>query len=380
GGDDLHHDPVLDRPGGAGRRRSPAAPPDGGAAAERGDRLLPRLPARGPQGRAPGGRPGGGLGARGRARCLLPQADHARRPPARGRRGRRGRLGDPGRHPAGHPRPGGARRPRPSRPTPPAPQPGPPVVAVAGWGTQVVIQRATPVPAAPAGPGQAVPSPLDDAAVFMRGTHKPRRPKRDAVIEAARIALAQGRNLFGEGRGADLQDLLLRRCDDPIGGIIGCHLLLVAMDANGVVDPARAELFDTPVRTLRHLVGPAPPGGGAVALGATDPELVPAGPFTAPPMFARGWQLMTDASYDRPDLIPAELWARVHASIALGGSLVWSVDKQSRALHAEQLAQWVKRYSAEPRSRGPEPMPEAARAAARQAHIPAAAAAGLLGD
>ncbi len=253
------------------------------------------------------------------------------------------------------------------------------VVAVAGWVTQVVIQRATPVPAAPAGPGQAVPTPLDDAAVFMRGTHKPRRPKRDAVIEAARIALAQGRNLFGEGRGADLQDLLLRRCDDPIGGIIGCHLLLVAMDANGVVDPARAELFDTAVRTLRHLVGPDHPDVAALSLRATDPELVPAGPFTAPPMFARGWQLMTDASYDRPDLIPAELWDRVHASIALGPFLVWSVDKKSRALHAEQLAQWVKRYSAEPRSRGPEPMSEAARAAARQAHIPAAAAAGLLG-
>jgi len=253
------------------------------------------------------------------------------------------------------------------------------VVAVAGWATQVVIQRATPVPAAPAGPGQAAPTPLDDAAVFMRGTHKPRRPKRDAVIEAARIALAQGRNLFGEGRGADLQDLLLRRCDDPIGGIIGCHLLLVAMDANGVVDPARAELFDTAVRTLRHLVGPDHPDVVALSLRATDPELVPAGPFTAPPMFARSWQLMTDASYDRPDLIPAQLWDRVHASMVLGPFLVWAVDSQSRALHAEQLAQWVRRYSAEPRSRGPEPMPEATRAAARQAHIPAAAAAGLLG-
>jgi hypothetical protein len=151
------------------------------------------------------------------------------------------------------------------------------------------------------------------------------------------------------------------------------------MDANGVVDPARAELFDTAVRTLGHLVGPDHPDVAALSLRATDPELVPAGPFTAPPMFARGWQLMTDASYDRPDLIPAELWDRVHASIALGPFLVWAVDEQSRALHADQLAQWVKRYSAEPRSRGPEPMPETARAAARQAHIPAAAAAGLLG-
>jgi hypothetical protein len=274
------------------------------------------------------------------------------------------------------------------------------VVAVAGWVTQVVIQRALPVPAAAAGQGQ-VPTPLDDAAVFMRATHKPRRPKRDAMIEAARIALAQGRNLFGEGRGADLQDLLLRRCDDPIGGIIGCHLLLVAMDANGAVDPGRAELFDSGVRNLRHLVGPDHPDVAALSLRATDPELVPTGPFTAPPIFARSWQLMTDASYDRPDLVPAELWDRVHASIVLGPFLVWAVDKQSRAFHAEQLTQWVKRYAAEQPAaapapapspaaslgvgppaaaapaREPGPLPEAARDAARQAHIPAAAAAGL---
>jgi hypothetical protein len=232
------------------------------------------------------------------------------------------------------------------------------------------------------------------------------------VTEAARIALAQGRNLFGEGRGADLQDVLLRKCDDPIGGIIGCHLLLLAMDANGVVDAARAELFDTALRNLRRLVGPDHPDVAALSLRATDPGLVFAGPFTAPPMFARSWQLITDASYDRPGLVPAELWDRVHASIALGPFLVWSVDEQSRALHAEQLAQWAKRYAAEPPAAAPpaaaaapappspaagldlapapaaaapagpapEPLPEAAREAARQAHIPAAAAAGLLGS
>jgi Caspase domain len=300
------------------------------------------------------------------------------------------------------------------------------VVAVAGWVTQVVIQRALPGPAA--AEGQAAAAPLDEAAVFMRATHKPRRPGRDAVIEAARIALAQGRNLFAEGRGADLQNLLLRKCDDPIGGIIGCHLLLVAMDANGVVDPARTELFDIAVRNLRRLVGPDHPDVAALSLRASDPELRFPGPFTAPPMFARSWQLMTDASYDRPDLIPAALWDRVHASIALGPFLVWAADEQSRALHAEQLTQWAGRYAAataatpaphpppggpptgrvapggtggEPLSTAPTraagpaagmavelpvagppdgergPLPEAAREAARQAHIPAAAAARL---
>jgi hypothetical protein len=291
------------------------------------------------------------------------------------------------------------------------------VVAVAGWVTQVVIQRSLPVPAGAGGPGQAPATPPDEAAVFMRATHKPPRPERDAVVEAARIALAQGRNLFGEGRGAELQDVLLRKCDDPIGGIIGCHLLLLAMEADRAADPARAELFDTAVRTLRRLVGPDHPDVAALSLRATDPELAVTRPFTAPPMFARSWRLMTDASYDRPELVPVDLWKRVHASMVLGPFLVWAVDTQSRALHAEQLAQWATRYGGEqpaaaapaalapagaaaaspaaavpapapaaaadvaggPEGAGVGALPEEVREAAKQAHIPAAAAAGLLG-
>ncbi|MFL6219524.1 MAG: hypothetical protein ACJ742_13415, partial [Actinomycetes bacterium] len=46
-------------------------------------------------------------------------------------------------------------------------------------------------------------------------------------------------------------------------------------------------------------------------------------------------------------LIPAALWDRVHASIVLGPFLVWAADEQSRALHAGQLAQWIRRYTGE---------------------------------
>jgi hypothetical protein len=279
------------------------------------------------------------------------------------------------------------------------------VVAVAGWVTQLVIQRSTVAPAAVDGEGQAGAAPLDEAAIFMRradGT--PRPDQQDAVIEGARLALAQGRNVFAGGRGSELKDLLLLKYDDPIAGIIGCHLLVVAMDADGTVDPARAELFDTALRNLLGLVGPDHPDVAALSLRATDPALRATEPFMAPPMFARSWQLMTDASYDRPDLISKQLWNRIHASIALGPFLVWAVDAPSRLLHAEQLTEWIKAYATQepaasaaapvpapspsagmasdlpygvPREREPEPLPETAREAARQAYIPAAAVEGL---
>lgn len=274
------------------------------------------------------------------------------------------------------------------------------VVAVLGWVTQIVLRRSEAAPAAADGRGPAGLAPVDEAAIFMRAADgRPRPAEQDAVVEAARLALAQGRNLFAEGQGSQLQDLLLLKYADPIAGIIGCHLLLAAMDAEGTTDPAQAQLFDTAVRNLRGLVGPDHPDVAALALRSTDPELRVTRPFTAPPMFARGWQLMTDASYDRPELIPAELWNRIHASIAIGPFLAWAVDEHSRAVHAGQLSRWIKAYSTQgsaeepaptPRAgmasdlqfaalsgRGREPLPEAVQQAARQAHIPAATAAEL---
>jgi Caspase domain len=243
------------------------------------------------------------------------------------------------------------------------------VVAVPGWLTQVAINQSA---AVGDGPGQAGPAAVSEAAVFMRATDgSPRLPEQDAVVEAARLALAQGRNVFGGGRGVQLHELLLDKYGDPIAGIIGCHLLLIAIEAEAVVDPEQTRTFDTALRHLRDLVGPDHPDVAALSLRSADPEPVAPRPFTAPPMFARSWQLMADASYDRPELITAELWNRVHASIAVGPFLAWAVDETSRALHAQQLARWMEAHAASG------PMPEETREAARLARIPAAAAAAL---
>ena len=73
------------------------------------------------------------------------------------------------------------------------------------------------------------------------------------------MALADGRNLFAEGRGAKLAEELITNFTDPIAGIVGGHLLLQAMEG-AVADPVRAEQFDLLVVKLRRPGRPEPPG------------------------------------------------------------------------------------------------------------------------
>ncbi|WP_219414414.1 caspase family protein [Pseudonocardia nigra] len=256
------------------------------------------------------------------------------------------------------------------------------VVASAGWTTQIALRGA-----GGAGPGV-------DAAVFMHASDgRPGPAGQDAVVEAARMALGQGANPFGEGRGAELQDLLLHRYEDPIAKIIGCHLLIVAMDAAPVPDPATTALLDSALRDLHAMVGAGHPDVAALGLRAADPRLRTERPFTLPPVFRRSWQLITEASYDRPDLVPAQLWARVHASTSVGPFFVWAADDRTRAAHAQQLGRWVTenagapepaagttRRGARPPAQGVGrrgPLPDALRDAARRLHVPAGAAAAL---
>jgi hypothetical protein len=192
------------------------------------------------------------------------------------------------------------------------------LVAVPGRVTQVVIQRSSPAPA----DGQVGAIPVDEPAVFMRAAADGQSlPEQDAVVEAARLALAQGRNLFAEGRGTQLAELLLVKFADPIAGIIGGHLLLRAVD-DAQPDPVRTEQFDSAVRHLRALVGPGHPDVEALSLRCADVSLRTTRPFTAPPILRQSWQLICEASHQRPELVPIELWQRVHATVALDAFFV----------------------------------------------------------
>jgi hypothetical protein len=215
------------------------------------------------------------------------------------------------------------------------------VVASAGWVTRMALRRAS-------------GGPVDDAAVFMSATGGgPTAPNQDAVIEAARIALAQGRNLFGAGHGARARRLLLAEYLDPVAGIIGAHLLLRAGDTDGAI-------LDAAVRRLRGFVGWTHPDVEALSLRCADPGLRTGGPIAAPPVFRASWDLIVAASYDRPGLVPPALWARVRASTTLGPYFVWAADDATRAAHADLLGDWVTRVAGD-------------KDAARRAGIPAGA-------
>jgi hypothetical protein len=254
------------------------------------------------------------------------------------------------------------------------------LTASADWVTQLALQRAGDDPA-----GTRIGM-ITDAALFTRPAGGSARPAdQDAVIEAARLGLVQGRNPFGEGKGAELQELLLHTFDDPVARIIGAHLLLRAAGPEGP-----APEFDAVVTGLRALVGSGHPDVEALSLRAADPALRATAAFRSPPSFAASWALVTDASYGRPDLVPDALWQRVHAASGIGAFLVWATDEQTRAAHAGQLARWMTEHAgpgpaampqqAWPAAAPPRPaagLPAAAREAARVLGVPASAAADL---
>ena len=203
-----------------------------------------------------------------------------------------------------------------------------------GWLTQVVIQRDTPLSSDPRSalgePGQV--------AVFMRRKNDT-STQFDAVLETARTALAQNRNMFAVERGGyELEALLTAKFENPIAGIIGAHLLLIAQDHEFSSD--RAAIFDQVVENLRALVRIPHPDVEALSLRASEPLRTREG-FRTPPLFHRSWRLMVDATAANPGLIDAELWGRVHASTGLGGYFAWAADQGSRRAHRRQLAEWL---------------------------------------
>ena len=204
-------------------------------------------------------------------------------------------------------------------------------------------------------------------------------PDQDETVEAARMALSQGRNLFAEGRGTQLQELLLEKYNDPVAGIIGCHLLLRALATQP--DPA----LQAQLRPSRHQ--PSRPGrpGPAGRRGAVAE--VRGRESTCHPAVHRAADVQPQLAADhRSQLRPAR--ARADRVMAAGSRrrqrrtvlrLGRRQEDQSRTRRATvrmdrqvRTADTRRRRAASPRA-----LPKAAREDARRMQVPAAATTAL---
>jgi hypothetical protein len=169
-----------------------------------------------------------------------------------------------------------------------------------------------------------------------RGNATP-KAKEDTVLEAARIALVDGRHILNP----ELEALLFQKYINPIAGVIGAHLVIMeAANPKSESSPS-LEILNQVVPNLRGLLGSLHPDVEAISLLCPDPNLRASKPFTIPPMFHRSWGLIIDASEDNPELVPNSLWARIHAAVNFGGYLVWACDARSQSAHLSQLKTWV---------------------------------------
>jgi hypothetical protein len=159
------------------------------------------------------------------------------------------------------------------------------VVASEGWQTQVcLLQRGDQVD-------------LNGAAILMaelgeRARFDPARTEA-RLTELARLGLENRRQVVSD----ELREMVGRSEVNPMLGILCAHLLLLEPEPN-------LALVETIVANLRRRIGSAPhPDVEALAvrLGQGAEQQV----FWSPPMLRRSWELVVQATVDRPELVPA---------------------------------------------------------------------------
>ncbi len=236
-----------------------------------------------------------------------------------------------------------------------------------GWQTQVfLLSRA---PASDAGGfavgGLAETGEVLNATVLMsRNGFVPDDLQLQAT-ETARLALADDRPV----RTRELDELLRYKLENPMLGIMGAHLLLLARQervqrqAEGQrrerlrseggslareQPPFDQELFDVVIDNLRRLVGPSHPDVQALSLqrsGATDP-----GAITAPPMLRRSWSLLVEGSNRWPGLVPVDLWRRIAMRTATAPFLSWMTSSSDESGSSAFLGDLREQLSSKPRT------------------------------
>jgi hypothetical protein len=213
------------------------------------------------------------------------------------------------------------------------------VQAVKGWQTQVFM-----LDEAPAGsePGR------HHVSVQMSRSHFDPDDEMLRRTEEARAALADERKVASK----EANEALFAKADNPILGLFGAHLMLLAQDAvekaadeESLQDTERVQapvgfdqtLFDTAVRNLRRLLGAAHPDVMALSTKTSNPPKRMS-PLSAPPLLWRSWLLLVEASNDSPELVPWTICRQVAKLLPMRPFLVWSpVDENAASRWKGQL-------------------------------------------
>lgn len=168
----------------------------------------------------------------------------------------------------------------------------------------------------------------------------------DVLLEKARVALADERPILNK----TLSELLFKKFDNPLAGIIGGHLLIIAQEQGR---RRQLDALNEVITNLRGLVGSEHPDVEALSLMCPDPKLRTDKPLVAPPMFERSWRMFINASQSKPQLVPLALWQQVQAALVVPPFFVWSVDAEKQTQYRKALAEAVNKAPPKPRRRAP---------------------------
>lgn len=187
------------------------------------------------------------------------------------------------------------------------------LTAVANWRLEVYLLRSR------RGSHEAMPK----LSFLMCQTAQGWSEQQNERLEKATLALADERPILN----AELEELLLRKFENPLEGIVGGHLLLIQREHDRSTDP---HLLDEVVTNLRRLLGTEHPDVEALSLLCPNVALRRKKPFKAPPLLERSWRLIVEASRNNPRLVPLSLWDRVQASSTLPPYLAWATDTNTK--------------------------------------------------
>ena len=221
------------------------------------------------------------------------------------------------------------------------------IVASPGWQTQVFLMGDEGGDRAAGQPAVAPAGSFEMGTVLMARDHFVSRSSDSKLTELARIALADERPILGDR----LRQLLTQKFVNPLQGIFGAHLMLLARDREGSPReigrstraslPSRESRFDAGlyndvVFNLRELVGGEHPDVEALSLQCSDASLRTRNVFAVPPMLRRSWSLVVAASNDQPAILDVKLWERVMARTMTAPFLSWLTDSEGARTQFQQ--------------------------------------------